>query len=297
MSKSLLFHANELDAPVRDGLEAMLRQSPDEEKLQAAMDRLRRLEPPDRAMFISSERIRRRIVVAISAACLLLLLWMGAQTKVWAQVSQDFQRAGEREDNPQPTRAGTPDALPNPPPVKPTPVSPVLRFVLILHVFSLMAGYLGFLVAWGNSLRVWLVTLWRGKVTSHGFQGEGLHRMTLVIYGLGILLGSVWSVFTWGRLWSWDVRETFAVLTMGIGCLWYSNVSRDAVDSAAEITRRALTASFSWWLIVLMYSVTPLYLPNRSYGASAFPPTVIALLLAVNLVLVFGSRGKFRRTI
>ena len=297
MNESLVFHADELDGTVRGALEEMLVQAPDEQQLHAALDRLHRLHPPTRGVvLIRSERIRRSVAGAIAAMFLMALLWTGAQTTVWGQVSEKFQRAGQDVENPQPFRVGARQPLPDAP-ARSVPVGPMLRFVLILHVFSLLAGYLGFLLAWGNCLRIWLTTVWRGAVSGTMLQGRRLNQIGLVLYGTGVVLGGVWAIFAWGRMWDWDPREAFGLLTIGVGLLWYCSLPRNGVDSADEIIHQTVIASVSWWLMMLMYALPPLFMPGKSYGQSTVLPTVIACLLAVNLLLVIGSRWRFRRTI
>lgn len=296
MNEALVFHADELDGTVRGALEEMLVQSPDERQLRATLDRLHRLRPPTGGVvLIRSERLRRSVAGAIAAICLMALLWTGAQTTVWGQVSEKFQRAGQDMENPQPFRVGARQPLPDVP-ARSAPAGPMLRFVLIVHVFSLLAGYLAFLLAWGNCLRIWLTTVWRGAVSGTMFQGRRLNQIGLVLYGTGVVLGGVWATFAWGRMWGWDPREAFGLLTIGVGVLWYCSLPRNGVDSADEIIHQTVIASVSWWLILLMYALPPLFMSGKSYGPTVLP-TVIACLLAVNLLVVVGSRWRFRRTI
>ena len=93
-----------------------------------------------------------------------------------------------------------------------TPLVPALQSPLLsVHVLSMMLSYTLFgLAALGGALGL--------AVRS---ASDRLRRAeTVILYpavsllGIGIILGSIWASTAWGSWWSWDPKETWALITL-----------------------------------------------------------------------------------
>lgn len=102
-----------------------------------------------------------------------------------------------------------------------TPLMPVLHSPLLsLHVGLIMAAYALF----AFTLFCALFALWpagRGNAARAAARREqltALSRLLLVpavgLLAVGIFLGAVWANISWGRYWSWDPKETWALITL-----------------------------------------------------------------------------------
>ena len=93
-----------------------------------------------------------------------------------------------------------------------TPLMPVLHSSwLSLHVSLVMTAYslLGF------TFVIAVMALVRPST------GERMRRLSLAmlypgvwLLGMGIFSGAVWADVSWGQYWSWDPKETWALITM-----------------------------------------------------------------------------------
>ena len=43
-----------------------------------------------------------------------------------------------------------------------------------------------------------------------------IHKSLIALLFIGILLGAVWANISWGKYWSWDPKETWALITFMI---------------------------------------------------------------------------------
>ena len=98
-----------------------------------------------------------------------------------------------------------------------TPLMPVLHSPLLsMHVMTVMCAYALFALQW--LLGVQALLLRRHK------KGDELERVTalsqLLLYPavflltIGIFLGAVWANVSWGNYWSWDPKESWALITL-----------------------------------------------------------------------------------
>ncbi|MBP5501831.1 MAG: cytochrome c biogenesis protein CcsA, partial [Bacteroidales bacterium] len=46
-----------------------------------------------------------------------------------------------------------------------------------------------------------------------------------ILLGIGIFLGAVWANISWGRYWSWDPKETWALITFMIYAVGFHRIS------------------------------------------------------------------------
>ena len=98
-----------------------------------------------------------------------------------------------------------------------TPLMPVLQSPLLsVHVMSVMSAYALFAMQLLLGLQAFLLI--RGK------REDELERITalsqLLLYPavflltIGIFLGAVWANVSWGNYWSWDPKESWALITL-----------------------------------------------------------------------------------
>lgn len=94
------------------------------------------------------------------------------------------------------------------------PLNPLLNsFWLGIHVPAVMLGYSAFALSFAISL-YYVIAHSRGKQVSHlDGLNSGLILSGAILLGLGILTGAVWARSAWGRFWSWDAKETWALIT------------------------------------------------------------------------------------
>lgn len=103
-----------------------------------------------------------------------------------------------------------------------TPRMPVLNSPLLsIHVSIIMMAYallsLTFMAAIG-----WLVTARSRSAAMKGVNEQMTALSQLFLYpamtclGLGIFIGAIWANVSWGTYWSWDPKETWALITFMI---------------------------------------------------------------------------------
>ncbi|MEE8451783.1 MAG: cytochrome c biogenesis protein CcsA, partial [Thermoguttaceae bacterium] len=96
----------------------------------------------------------------------------------------------------------------------------VLRstFWLVLHVATIMLGYAGFALALGIgniTLGYYMVGSTNRKLISSlcSFIYRSLQAGLLFLV-IGTILGGFWADYSWGRFWSWDPKECWALITL-----------------------------------------------------------------------------------
>ncbi len=113
------------------------------------------------------------------------------------------------------------------------PLVAVLRsnFWLTVHVIAIIVSYAAASVAWGMSavaLGDAIFGRYRRSVTENGRRlihppklcdafAKNIHRMirfSVLMLALGTILGARWADYSWGRFWSWDPKEVWALITL-----------------------------------------------------------------------------------
>jgi len=112
------------------------------------------------------------------------------------------------------------------------PLMPVLRnnFWLTLHVLSITASYGAGALAWGLgniSLGYYLFGRYRDPLvagalrrrpaepcaTLAGFIYKSI-QVAVLLLAAGTILGALWADVSWGRFWSWDPKEVWALISL-----------------------------------------------------------------------------------
>lgn len=100
-----------------------------------------------------------------------------------------------------------------------TPRMPVLNSPLLsLHVSIIMIAYALFSLTFVSAVAYFLTARsQRPQVAKVNAQLTGLSQLFLypavTTLGLGIFIGAVWANISWGTYWSWDPKETWALIT------------------------------------------------------------------------------------
>lgn len=127
------------------------------------------------------------------------------------------------------------------------PLAPVLNapFWLLVHVLVIVASY-GFFFISAFASHVYLFTgkrSWYQIVFSVQLVGVGL-------FVLGTLLGGLWAARTWGSFWSWDVKESWALITI---CIYLMALHLEALKMASSriicliSSLGFLSVTFTWY--------------------------------------------------
>jgi ABC-type transport system involved in cytochrome c biogenesis permease subunit len=144
---------------------------------------------------------------------------------------------------------------------EPSTLVPALRhrWLLTVHVFTAILAYGAAAVAFGAAL----LTLLRGRIPRIHSGPERLddiaYRAVAVAYPLLTLmigLGAVWAEIAWGTYWSWDPKETSALVTWLVyGAYLHARVVRDWRGNRA-----------AWLLVVGFACVVFTYAGNLFFG-------------------------------
>jgi len=111
------------------------------------------------------------------------------------------------------------------------PLIPALQSQwLVWHVIMAFIGEAGFAVAFGASI----MYLIRKRVSDDSFIGQSFPSLTALdtisyravqigfpIFTLGALIfGAIWAKYAWGDYWTWDPKETWALITWIVYALY-----------------------------------------------------------------------------
>ncbi len=114
------------------------------------------------------------------------------------------------------------------------PLMPALQNspLLTLHVFCAAVAYGAAVISFGTAIMYLLAP----KIRWHGWPKQDLldevgYKSVIVTFPMltiMIILGAVWANIAWGRYWSWDPKETAALVTWLIyGAYLHARVVRD----------------------------------------------------------------------
>ena len=185
-----------------------------------------------------------------------------------------------------------------------TPLVPVLKSPwLMMHVATIMAAYgffgLSCMAATTNLISMAVINTKNEVRMTHSVKRLTIVNEMSLIIGLallmiGIFLGAVWANESWGRYWSWDPKETWALITAVV----YAAVLHLRWFERKENNLRFNLLSQLSLLTVLMtyFGVNYLLSGMHSYGNTtglAGIPAVI-IILAVLLFVLPGSAAYIR---
>jgi ABC-type transport system involved in cytochrome c biogenesis permease subunit len=193
------------------------------------------------------------------------------------------------------------------------PIMPVLRsnFWLTVHVVAIVVSYAAAFIAWGiAAVSLGFVVFGRYRRVAPEYKGEKeqvllpepcqmfspvielLIRMALLLLIVGTVLGARWADYSWGRFWSWDPKEVWALITI----LFFVIVSHGKVAryyGAIGITVGALFASIA--VIITWYGINFVFQGGRhTYGGGAESNATLFLATFIAVNLLWGTLALLR---
>ena len=140
-----------------------------------------------------------------------------------------------------------------------THLMPVLSSPLLtIHVSIIMMAYALLSLTFICGLTALLLRLFRGKdAECLGSQIESLQLLSqLLLYpsiaamGMGIFIGAIWANISWGTYWSWDPKETWALITFMV-------YAAAVHTSSLPIFRRPL--AYHWFITLSFLTILMTY--------------------------------------
>ncbi|MDO5552311.1 MAG: cytochrome c biogenesis protein CcsA [Planctomycetia bacterium] len=184
------------------------------------------------------------------------------------------------------------------------PLVAVLRsnFWLTVHVLAIIVSYALGTIAWFISLVVLgrIILFGNDVRDKEREQTEGTRTLLMVLVRYivlfltaGIILGGLWADFSWGRFWSWDPKEVWALVTLMI-YLVVLHVRRsgrnDLFSLAAGSALGALAIIMTWYGLSFVLGGGG----RHAYtGGESTKTGILIILLTVNIVWVL--LATFRR--
>ena len=186
------------------------------------------------------------------------------------------------------------------------PIAAVLRsnFWLAVHVSAIMASYAFGVLAWGVALAITFRLLF-AKSVSCGSDSLlvpllALLRWTVLLLTLGTILGAYWADCSWGRFWSWDPKEVWALVTLLVYLVVLHRRTTDGEgSSAANVSKTArggilgaMAIIMTWYGLSFVFGAGG----RHSYATGEATRTMVMyILIAVNLFIAVLPTFKRRR--
>ena len=124
---------------------------------------------------------------------------------------------------------------------------PVLNSPLLtLHVSIIMMAYALLALTFVASLTALLV---RRQADQLQLLSQLMLYPALTCLGLGIFIGAIWANVSWGTYWSWDPKETWALITFMV----YAAPAHRTLRSAASTTAYHLYMTLAFLTILMTY--------------------------------------------
>jgi cytochrome c-type biogenesis protein CcsB len=114
-------------------------------------------------------------------------------------------------------------------PKEATPLVPALQsYWLWLHVSVTLLGEAFFAVAFITSIMYLVADSKKGKGIKSGLSAEKLDSVSYKCIAIGfplftlggLVFGMIWAYYAWGRVWSWDPKETWSLITWFVFALY-----------------------------------------------------------------------------
>lgn len=191
------------------------------------------------------------------------------------------------------------------------PLVAVLRsnFWLTVHVVAIIVGYAAALVAWAmaavalggaifGQYRYLDKPSGRRVVQLPAFCDSfvpyilKLLRMALLLLVLGTILGARWADYSWGRFWSWDPKEVWALITILFFCVvLHGRIARyyGVLGTMVGALLGSIAIIMTWYGINFAMKGS-----IHSYGSGAAGKTLLILALFGLANLLWGFLALFR---
>ena len=193
------------------------------------------------------------------------------------------------------------------------PIAAVLRsnFWLAVHVSAIIVSYAAAFIAWGlAAVSLGFVVFGRYQRSEPTFEGqrtqillpepcqmfspviERLIKIALLMLIVGTVLGARWADYSWGRFWSWDPKEVWALITViFFVIILHGKAAR--YYGAIGITVGALFASIA--VIITWYGINFVFVGSvHAYGGGAESNAKFFLGTFMTANLLWGTLALLR---
>jgi len=193
------------------------------------------------------------------------------------------------------------------------PIAAVLRsnFWLAIHVTAIIVSYAAAFAAWGMAVVSLGYTIFgRYQHTEAEFEGqkkqvqlpaacqlystviERLIKIALLLLIVGTVLGARWADYSWGRFWSWDPKEVWALITI----LFYAIVIHGKAAryyGQIGVTVGALFASIA--VIITWYGINFVFKGSiHAYGGGTASNAALFLAAFITVNILWGALALLR---
>jgi len=190
------------------------------------------------------------------------------------------------------------------------PIAAVLRsnFWLTTHVIAIVTSYAAALVAWGMAaVSLGYIIFGRYLRTAEGntiyvqlpetcrlFAPviERLLKIALLLLIVGTVLGARWADYSWGRFWSWDPKEVWALITiLFLTVVLHGKIAR--YYGTIGITVGALYTSIA--VIITWYGINYVFKGSvHAYGGGTASNATIILWVFIATNVLWGVWALLR---
>jgi ABC-type transport system involved in cytochrome c biogenesis permease subunit len=193
------------------------------------------------------------------------------------------------------------------------PIAAVLRsnFWLAVHVIAILISYAAAFIAWGMSaVSLGYVIFGRYHRIEPEYEGqraqiilpnpcqlfapvvERLLKIALLLLIVGTVLGARWADYSWGRFWSWDPKEVWALITI----LFLVIVLHGKIANYYRSIGIFIGALFvSIAVVITWYGVNYVFSAGlHAYGGGTSANATLFLWLFIAINLLFGASAIFR---
>jgi ABC-type transport system involved in cytochrome c biogenesis permease subunit len=134
------------------------------------------------------------------------------------------------------------------------PVMPALNSIwMYIHVPSYMFSYV---TLFSGLILAIIKLLSRKNVFASDEQMDMDINLTMIFMSIGMITGAIWGQISWGSFWSWDPKETWALVNIIVLSLYFHRKDRKLQSWIVIIT--ALTVLFTYfgvtWLLAGLHS-------------------------------------------
>ncbi|MDO4674553.1 cytochrome c biogenesis protein CcsA [Campylobacter sp.] len=186
-----------------------------------------------------------------------------------------------------------------------TPLMPVLHsYWLSIHVSVITAsyGFLGLCALLGIFVLVLMCFLKRGEGSRQNIlknitEATRINEMAMILglclLTVGNFLGAIWANESWGRYWSWDSKETWALISI---LIYAAILHLRLIPRYANQFIFALWSMFAYWSIIMTYFGVNYFLVGlHSYAAgeaTQIPSYVYWGLIFMVILALFAARKR-----
>ena len=136
------------------------------------------------------------------------------------------------------------------------PLNPLLDSPwLVIHVPTAILGYSAFLISFAISIYYLIAERLNWPMGEIVDLNSKLILVGCVLLGICIATGSVWAKTAWGNYWSWDPKETWALITF-------------LIYGGAAVARKAFKLNPKWQAVISIFGFIGMLI--TFFGVSIF---------------------------